>query len=198
MLSIRFLRVFLVSLFIVCNASLAMAADVYNIDRAHTNVEFTVRHLVISKVRGRFNEFAGTIIYDEHDITRSSLKGMIKVASIDTDNVKRDAHLLGPDFFDAQVYPEIVFKSTKVEKVGDQMVVVGKLTIHGTTKEVRVPFIITGKFTNPSKVFYIGFEARLRINRQDFGISYSKMNGSLIIGNTVNIKLLGEAVQQSG
>ncbi len=183
-----------------CFVGVALGADTYTVDRSHTTVGFTVRHLVINKVRGKFNEFSGTIVYDEKDITKSSLQGTIKAASIDTDHEKRDKHLRSPDFFDAAGYPEITFKSKIMEKDGDGLVLVGDLTMRGTTKEIRIPFEITGKIKDPWGKTRIGFEALLRINRQEFGISYSKTmdNGGLIVGNRVNIELIGEAVLQAG
>ncbi len=179
--------------------SAAFAANTYTVDASHTHVSFTVRHLVINKVRGKFNEFAGTILYDETDLTKSVLKGTIKSASIDTNHPKRDKHLRSPDFFDTDSHPEITFESTRVEKEGNGHVLVGNLTMRGTTKEIRVQFEITGKIIDPWKKTRIGFEASLRLNRQDFGISYSKAmdNGGLVVGNTVNIELVGEAVQQA-
>ncbi|ETX06135.1 YceI family protein [Candidatus Entotheonella palauensis] len=183
-----------------CTAGVALGADTYVVDRSHTTVGFTVRHLVINKVRGKFNEFSGTIVYDEKDITKSSLQGTIKTVSIDTDHEKRDKHLRSPDFFDAAGHPEITFKSKRVEKEGDDLVLVGDLTMRGTTKEIRIPFEITGKIKDPWGKMRIGFEATLRIDRQEFGISYSKTmdNGGLIVGNRVNIELVGEAVLQAG
>ncbi len=185
----------------LCFASVALGADnTYVVDVDHTTVGFTVRHLVINKVRGKFNEFTGTIVYDENDITKSSLQGTIKAASIDTDHARRDKHLRSPDFFDAAGHPEITFKSKSVAKDGDGFVLVGDLTMRGTTKEIHIPFEITGKIKDPWGKMRIGFEATLRIDRQEFGISYSKTmdNGGLIVGNKVNIELIGEAVLQAG
>ncbi len=190
------LAVFLIS----CLTSVAFSADMYMVDSAHTTVGFTVRHLVINKVRGKFNEFSGTIVYDENDVTKSSLQGMIKTTSLDTDNAKRDKHLRSPDFFDAEGHPDITFKSKRVMKKGDGLILIGDLTMRGTTKEVHIPFEITGKIKDPWGKMRIGFAASLRINRQDFGISYSKTmdNGGLIVGNRVNIELIGEAVLEAG
>ncbi len=195
----RILTVFAV-LLTLCTTGVALGADTYVVDRIHTTVGFTVRHLVINKVRGKFNEFNGTIVYDEQDVTKSSLQGTINAASIDTDHDKRDKHLRSPDFFDAAGYPEITFKSRRVEKDDDGLLLVGDLTMLGTTKEVRIPFEITGKIKDPSGNIRIGFEATLRIDRQEFGISYSKTmnNGGLIVGNRVNIELVGEAILQAG
>ena len=155
----------------LCLVQGALGAEVYVTDSAHTLVGFTVRHLVINKVRGKFNGFVGTITFDENDVTKSAMQGTIKTASIDTDNEKRDKHLRSPDFFDAATHPEITFVSTRAEKKGDGYVLIGDLTIRGTTKEVEVPFAMTGKITHRGKT-RIGFEASLRINRKDFGVVY--------------------------
>ena len=180
--------------------SLAVGAETYVVDKTHTLVGFTVRHLVINKVRGKFNDFTGTITYDEQDITKSALEGTIHVTSIDTDNAKRDKHLRSPDFFDAANHPNITFVSKRVEQSGTTNRLVGDVTIHGITKEIKIPFTITGKIKDPWGKMRIGFEAILRINRQDFGVAYSKVmdNGGLVVGNRVNIELIGEAVKQGG
>jgi polyisoprenoid-binding protein YceI len=174
------------------------AADVYTTDPEHTLVGFTTRHFVINKVRGKFNEFHGVIVYDESDTTKSSMKGTIKVASIDTDNQKRDEHLRSADFFDAANHPEITFASQKVEKRGDGYVLIGDLTIRGTTKEVTIPFVITGKIVDTRGQTRIGFEANLQINRKDFGVAYHRVmdNGGLVVGDTVEIELIGEGIKE--
>ena len=180
----------------LCLAGVASGTDTYTVDRSHTTVGFTVRHLVINKVRGKFNDFSGTIAYDENDITKSSMQGTIKAASIDTDHAKRDNHLRSPDFFDVAEHPEITFTSNSVVQGNDGLILVGDLTMRGTTKEVQIPFEITGKIKDPRGNTIIGFEAALSIDRQDFGIAYSKTmdNGGLVVGNQVNIELVGEAI----
>lgn len=183
-----------------CLTSRATSADTYVVDTAHTLVGFTVRHLVINKVRGKFNEFIGTITYDEQDLSKSSLQGSIRVASVDTDNDKRDRHLRSPDFFNAATYPAITFTTTRIEPTDTGYSLIGDLTIRATTKEVVIPFNITGKIVDPGGKTRIGFEAVLRINRQDYGVSYNKVldNGGLVVGNTVDIELIGEAIKQEG
>ena len=121
----------LVAVFLVMGAApdAAWSADRYKIDPVHTSVGFAVRHLIISKVRGRFNEFSGTIVYDEDDITKSSVAFTIKAASIDTRHAKRDSDLRSPDFLDVKRFPTIAFRSEQVEKRGDGLVAVGTLTI---------------------------------------------------------------------
>jgi polyisoprenoid-binding protein YceI len=182
----------------MCFTSVARSAEMYVVDPAHTSVSFTIRHLMIYKVRGKFHEYSGTIMYDENDITKSAMHGTIKVASIDTDNEKRDQDLRSAQFFDVARSPDITFASTGVEKNGDAYVLIGDLTIRGTTKEVALPFTITGHVVHRGMTL-LGFEASLRINRQDFGITYDKLmdNGGLVVGNTVDIELIGRAIKQA-
>lgn len=179
-------------------AGAALALDTYTPDPAHTTVGFSARHFVITKVRGHFKEFSATIMYDEQDITKSSMQGTIKVASIDTSNQKRDDHLRSGDFFDAAKFPEITFRSTRVEKRGDAYVMVGPLTIRDVTKEVAVPFNLTGKVQDPGGKERVGFDAYLKINRKDFGVSWDKKmdNGSLIVSDDIDIELLVEAIKK--
>jgi polyisoprenoid-binding protein YceI len=128
------------------------------------------------------------------------MQGTIHAASIDTDHAKRDNHLRSPDFFDVVNHPEINFKSKSVMKENDGLVLVGDLTIRDTTKEVQLPFKVTGKIQDPQGNTVIGFEATLSLDRQEFGIAYSRVmdNGGLIVGNEVNIELVGEAISPAG
>ncbi|MDQ7053998.1 MAG: YceI family protein [candidate division KSB1 bacterium] len=176
----------------------ALSADRYQIDPVHSSIAFSVRHMVINKVKGNFKEFTGTILYDEKDISKSSVSVTIQAASIDTDNSKRDDHLRSADFFDVQKYPTITFKSKRIVKEGDGYVAIGDLTMHGVTREVRIPFQILGKVVDPWGNTRIGVEASLILNRHDFGISWSKTldNGGLVVGNEVMIELNIEAIKQ--
>ena len=184
----------------LCLTNTALAADMYVPDKTHSLVGFSARHLVIYKVRGKFHEFDATIMYDENDLTKSSLHGTIKAASLDTDHEKRDKHLRSEDFLYVDKFPEITFVSKRVEQRDSGYVLIGDLTIRGVTKEVVVPFTVTGKIVDPGGKTRVGFEATLRINRQDFGISYSKVmdNGGLVVSDTVDIELTAEAVKQEG
>ena len=175
----------------------AWSADKYVVDTAHTTVGFVVKHLMIYNVRGKFNEFSGVIMYDAQDITKSSLRGTIQVASLDTDNEKRDQDLRSATFLDTEKYPEIVFQSTHVEQKGDSYVLHGDLTVHGTTKPIAMPFTVSDKVTHIGKTI-IGFEARLELNRHEFQIIYNKLmdNGGLIVGDTVRIELTGRAIKE--
>ena len=172
------------------------SADTYVVDGAHAYVGFTINHLLINRVRGTFNDFTGTIVYDADDITKSSMSGTINAASIDTAHQKRDKDLRGESFFEVDKYPEITFETTHVEAGGDTPILHGILTMHGVSKEVAIPFRITGIADFAGKI-RLGFEARLELNRQDYGISYSRLmdNGGLVVGNEVAIELQGEAIK---
>ena len=172
------------------------SADTYVVDGAHAYVGFTINHLLINRVRGTFNDFTGTIIYDVDDITKSSMSGVINAASIDTAHQKRDKDLRGESFFEVDKYPQITFETTRVEAGGDTPILHGVLTMHGVSKEVAIPFRITGIADFAGKI-RLGFEARLELNRQDYGISYSRLmdNGGLVVGNEVSIELQGEAIK---
>jgi len=173
-------------------------ADLYQVDPSHTSVNFTVRHLAIYKVRGQFHEFTGTIRYDHADITQSALEGTIQTDSIDTEQAKRDNDLRGEQFLDVEHFPTITFASQRVEKRDDGYVLIGTMTIRGVSKEVAIPFTLTGPVGHMGKTL-LGFEASFEINRQDFGITYAKVmdSGGIVVGNTVNIELSGRAVKQA-
>lgn len=186
-------------LFVACLmvAQRALGDDVYKLDISHTRVGFVVRHMVISKVRGEFKQYDATLLLDLNDVTKSSLQGTIQVASIDTGHEKRDKHLRSPDFFHAEAHPTIDFKSKRIEKKGDQYVMIGDLTIRDVTKEIALPFAVTPPITHRHQTRF-GFSAELEINRQDYGVSYDKItdSGGLVVSNTVTIEIDGEAVKQ--
>jgi len=180
---------------LVLVAGLAAAQD-FKIDKAHSEVGFGVKHLMISTVKGRFTDFEGTIHYDAKDTTKSSVDVAIKTASINTDNQARDNDLHKSEFLDVAKYPELTFKSTKVTKRGKQFVLAGDLTIKGVTKPVRIPFTMSGPITDPWGNQRIAAEGSTTINRRDFGVTYnSKMqDGSAVVGDEVKISLSIEAV----
>ncbi|HJQ34126.1 MAG TPA: YceI family protein [Pyrinomonadaceae bacterium] len=170
----------------------------YKIDPAHSLIGFAVRHLEINWVEGRFKDFSGTINFDDKDVTKSSVEFSAKVASVDTEVEARDKHLRTADFFDAEKYPEMSFKSTGVERKGkDAYVLHGELTIKGVTKPVALPFTLTGAVKDPWGNTRFGVEAQTKINRRDFQINYGNAfaGGGLDVGNEVTIKLRLEAVQ---
>lgn len=172
-------------------------ADQYAIDPVHTNIGFSVRHLMINNVNGKFTGFSGSILYDENDVTKSSVKVAIKSASIDTGNPNRDNDLRGPNYLDATKFPEITFESNRVEKHGDGFVAHGTLMLHGVSKEIALPFSITGKIKDPWGKTRLGVEAGLAVNRRDYGITIGQTfgDGTLVVGNDVKIALTVEAVK---
>ena len=188
-------KLILVALFTIWSAGLVIVADKYTIDKAHTNVLFSVRHMVISTVQGRFNEFEGVINYDEKDIMKFTIEGKINVNSIDTNNERRDDDLKSDGFFDAEKYPEILFKTTKVEKRDDDYVAIGSLTIKDVTKEVEIPFEVLGKIPTRRGGFKLGLHATLEINRKDFNVKWHRTldGGGLVVSDIVKIVLNIEA-----
>jgi polyisoprenoid-binding protein YceI len=172
----------------------SFAQEKYEIDPVHTNVNFTVRHMVVSKVSGNFKEFSGTILYDEKDLTKSSVNVTIKTASINTQNERRDTHLRSADFFDVENNPEIVFVSKKIEKRNDGHVAIGDLTMRGVTKEIELPFTILGT-RNTQQGAIMGIEAKTTVNRFDYGVKWDRAldDGSLVVGKDVEINLTVEA-----
>jgi polyisoprenoid-binding protein YceI len=174
-------------------ATSAFAADEYKIDPNHSRVGFAVNHMVINTVHGRFNDFSGSILLDEKDIGKSSVNVTIKTASINTDNTQRDNHLRSADFLDAANHPEITFKSKSVEKKGNDYVAHGTLTIRNVSKDVDLVFQLKGPINVGKNL--LGAEASLTINRQDFGVSWSKAldKGQLVVSNDVKIEINVEA-----
>lgn len=175
----------------------AFAADTYKIDAVHSEVGFKVRHFV-SRTSGRFTKFNGTIQVDEKDIKNSNVSVTIEVASVSTDNANRDNHLKSPDFFDAEKFPTITFKSTSVKEVSKgQLQVTGDFAMHGVTKSITIPITSLGGMASP-KDFRAGFEGSLKINRKDFGLNWNKTLGAgeTLLGDDVDISLAIEAVKQ--
>lgn len=175
-----------------------VASGAYQIDPAHSTVGFAIRHLEINWVTGRFKDYKGTINYDAADVTKSSVEFSAKVESIDTGVAARDNHLRNADFFDAPKYPELTFKSTRVERKGkDAYMLHGNLTIKDVTKPISFPFTMTGTIKDARGNTRWGIEAQTKINRRDFGINYGGPlpAGGLDIGNEVTINLHLEALQ---
>jgi polyisoprenoid-binding protein YceI len=172
-------------------ASSVVRAEQWQIDGAHSSVNFQVTHLVISKVNGKFSEFSGTFNFDGKDVTTGSVEMTVKAASITTDNDRRDSHLKSPDFFDVAKYPDITFKSKRVVKgEGQKFQLVGDLTMHGVTKEVTFACEFYGTADLGGQV-NAGFGASVRINRQDYGVSWSQTldSGGLVASNDVDITI---------
>ncbi len=189
----------LLSFFVVEAGWSADRVQVYQIDPVHSNISFAVRHMMVSKVHGRFARFTGKIYFNETDVTRSKVEVTIDAASIETHNKKRDAELRSSGFLAVKQYPEIRFVSKKIEKRGDRFVAFGELTIRGVTRKVEIPFQYFGPIPNPmGGGKRLGAEGELTINRKDYGVNWSKTmdNGGLMVGNEVRIELSVEAVTQ--
>jgi polyisoprenoid-binding protein YceI len=165
----------------------ALAADEFKIDPNHSSVNFAVAHMGVSTVVGRFNQFEGKIVYDDKDVTKSSVNVTIKTASINTDVAARDNDLRSANYFDVEKFPEITFQSKSVEKAGNGLLAHGTLTIHGVAKDVDLPFEMKGPVDARGKV--MGAHASLTVSRQDFGVG----KATPMIGNDVRIELFVEA-----
>ncbi len=176
----------------------ADTAKTWNVDVAHSGVNFSVRHMVISKVRGRFAKFSGRLELDEKDLTRSTVEIRIDASSIETGVTDRDNHLRSPDFFDAERFPEVTFTSKRVERIeGDRYRVLGDLTIRGTTREVPLEVEAGGTGKDPWGNERVGFSARTQVDRRDFGLVWNKAieTGGVVVGDRVDIEIDLEAVR---
>lgn len=174
------------------------AAGSYVIDGSHSAVEFAVRHLGLAKVRGRFNEFEGTVEIAE-DITRSTATAVIQADTIDTRNADRDNHLRSKDFFGAEEHPTLRFETSGVRAEGGRWLLDGQLTIAGTTRPVTLHTEFEGTERDPWGNTRIAFSARTTINREDFGITWNQAleSGGWLVGKDVQIELSISAVQQA-
>ena len=166
-------------------------ASPVRVDTNHSNIGFEVPIMGgLSQVNGKFSKFEMDLRYDRKDIGRSSVTVKIDAASVDTGIDQRDAHLRTKDFFDTDTFPEIEFVSKKVEVTGGRHLLIGDLTMHGITKQVKIPFSITGYVEDKEKGTYVtGFKGELALNRREYGINYSHQSVAGFIGDDVRIKL---------
>ncbi len=177
--------------------TLALAAgSSWSVDPSHSQVGFAVKHLVISNVRGEFGAYQGKLALDEADVTRSTVEATIDVNSLNTKVADRDAHLKGPDFFDAAKYPSITFKSTKVAKAGkDRLKVTGDLTLHGVTRAVVFDVTTTPQVKGMHGESRRALSATAKLNRRDFGLTWNKLvDAGPVVGDEVTVTLDLEAV----
>src|SRR5262245_59382612 len=169
----------------------------WNIDTTHTTVGFSIRHMVFSKVRGRFLKFTGAIQLDD-DVSKSWVEVTIDAASVDTGTAQRDNHLRSPDFFDVEKFPELRFRSTRVEDIGQgRFRVIGDLTIRDTTREVALDAEPAGRGIDPWGNQRVGFVAKASIDRKDFGLEWNQLleAGGVLVGDRVDIELDVQAVK---
>lgn len=167
------------------------ATTTYKIDMAHSNIGFAVPIMGgLSQVRGKFTDFTVDIVYDDKDVTKSSVQAVIKTASVDTGIEGRDKHLRTADFFDAEKFPEITFKSSHIMKKGKGFIAHGTFTMHGVSKEIALPFTINGVNQDPKTgKTTLGATARIVVNRKDYGINFSRPDNPSFIGDMIDIEL---------
>lgn len=171
------------------------ASGTYNFDKAHSSIGFRVKHMGLVEVPGYFRDFTGTINYDAKDAAKSSVDFTAKMTSVDTGVARRDDHLRNADFFEVEKYPEMTFKSTKVERSGNQWMITGNLTMKGVTKQISFPFNVAG-FIPGERGTRMGATAETTINRRDFGVNYGNKlpNGTPQLSDDVKVVLNIEAV----
>jgi polyisoprenoid-binding protein YceI len=170
----------------------------WNIDTAHTGINFAVRHMVVSKVRGRFAKYSGTINLHDDDFTRSSVEVSIDASSIDTGVEQRDAHLRSPDFFDVEKFPTLGFRSHRILHVGGaQYRVFGDLTIRDVRREVALEVEYGGRGKDPWGNERVGFVAKTTIDRREFGLTWNQAleAGGILVGDRIDIELDVQAVR---
>lgn len=178
---------------------MAYESGKYVLDTAHSNIGFSVRHAMVTKVHGRFDEFESSIDFDAENPANSVAVATIKADSINTENAERDNHLRTKDFFGAKENPDITFKSTSIDlKSDEKATVTGDLTINGITKPTTLDVEIFGAAEDPWGQTRVGFEATTRINRLDFNVDYNAplKTGGVLIGNDISLQIEGSAVKQ--
>ncbi|NNF57095.1 MAG: YceI family protein [Rhodothermaceae bacterium] len=176
-----------------------LVLQTYAVDAAHSRAGFTVRHMGFSKVRGRFETFDGTVRMAPGDLSTLEAEATLQTASIATGDAKRNAHLRSPDFFEAETYPTLTFKSTGVRDVdGDRFTLVGDLTMHGITKTVELDGEYLGEGTDPWGGTRVAFEAETTVNRKEWGLNWNTVleAGGLLVSEDVTIELEIQATLQ--
>ena len=179
--------------------SSAFAAD-FNIDPSHSAAQFSVKHMMVSTVRGEFQKISGSAQIDDKDLTKSSVDVTIDAASINTRDAKRDAHLKSPDFFDTEKFPTITFKSTKISKgKGGKYNVTGDLTMHGVTKPVTLETELSKPAKSPWGQTVRGVHATGKLNRKDFGLNWNTTleTGGVLVGDEVALTIDAELVEKA-
>ena len=180
-------------------SDLSATTGTWVIDPTHTVIGFTVRHAMVAKVRGRFNECSGSFTLDGANPASSKAEITIQPASFDTQNADRDAHVKSADFLDVEQFPTLTFVSKAVTQKGDdEFIVTGDLTIHGVTKPVDVKFELQGTSQDPWGGTRIGFEGKAEISRKEFGLVWNVAleTGGVLVGDTIKLELDVEAVKK--
>ncbi len=185
-------------IFLLVAVATLSAQNKWKIDKSHSNINFTIAHLVVSEVTGKFKDFSGSVESSRDDFSDMKLDIVIKANSVDTDEPKRDGHLKSADFFDAEKFNDITFKSTKVEKIGDgKYAVTGDLTMRGVTKQVILDAIFKGKVKNPWGQVVVIFKSTTTIDRIAWGLKWNKVleAGGLLAGENVSLTFNVELIQ---
>ena len=169
----------------------------YTLDPSHSEVGFTTRHAMVTKVRGAFSDYSGTATIDGANPSASSLEVTVQAASIDTRSADRDAHVRSADFFDVEQYPTITFRSTDFAVHGDTVDVTGDLTIKDVTRSVTIPFEFNGAATDPFGHERIGFEGKVDVSRADFGLTWNAAleTGGFLVSDKVTLEVEISAIQ---
>ena len=177
-------------------AILTNQAGTWTLDPSHTRLGFSARHAMVTKVRGGFNEFTGTVVADGEN---SKVDVTVQTASIDTRNADRDGHLRTNDFFDPEKYPEIKFSSTSIKEISDGLEITGDLTIKDVTKSVTIPFEFAGVATDPFGNERAGFEGSIQINRTDWNLNWNSPldTGGVLVSEKVTLEFEVSAIKQS-
>lgn len=180
--------------FSAANAFDEGASGAYSFDKAHSTIGFRVKHMGLVEVPGYFRDFTGTVNYDPKDVTKSTVEFTAKMTSVDTGVAPRDEHLRKADFFEVEKFPEMTFKSTKIEKKGAGLVLTGDLTLKGVTKSISFPFNVAG-FLKSDRGTRMGATAETVINRRDFGVNYgtNMPNGTPMLSDNITVVLNIEA-----
>jgi polyisoprenoid-binding protein YceI len=174
-----------------------MSVTKWDFDLSHSSINFHVRHLMVSKVHGRFTQWGGTLELDEADLTKSRFEVSIDAASVDTREDKRDAHLRSADFFDVESFPKLTFKSTKIAKDGDTYKVTGDITIRGVTRQIVLDVEGGQQVKDPWGGTRTGFSATTRLNRKEFGLNWNAAleAGGFVVGDKIDINIEIEAIK---
>jgi polyisoprenoid-binding protein YceI len=179
-----------------------MTTNNWNLDTVHSGINFSVRHMVVSKVRGRFTKFTGNVELDENDLPRSVVEATIDASSIDTGTAQRDEHLRSADFFDVEHFPEIRFRSTGIEKVGTELGtaryrLTGDLTIRDVSRKIALDVEYGGRGKDPWGNERVGFTAKGSLDRKDFGLKWNQAleTGGVLVSDRVEIELEVQAVK---
>jgi polyisoprenoid-binding protein YceI len=177
-----------------------MTATTWQLDTAHSSINFAVRHMVVSRVRGRFTDWEGQVTFDPESPQQSSVEVRIKAASVTTAEAQRDAHLRSADFLDVETFPELTFSSREVHSIGDgKLRITGPLTLHGVTRDVSLDAEYLGWAKDPWGGERAGFSAKTSLDRRDFGLTFNQVleTGGVLVGDRIDIQIDIEAVKKA-